>query len=140
MSTIPPFHLALPVHDLNEARAFYGGVLRCSEGRSSNHWIDFNFYGHQLVVHLGAPLTETGSSQVDGKKVPAFHFGLILPWQDWHDLANRLREQSLNFEIAPHIRFEGEVGEQATMFFHDPSGNAIEIKSFRDDTQIFAKD
>lgn len=140
LPAIPPFHLALPVRDLQEARAFYGGLLNCTEGRSSTHWIDFNFYGHQLVAHLGEPLTETGLSDVDGKAVPAFHFGLILPWQEWQELADHLGAQNLDFEIAPHIRFEGEVGEQATMFFRDPSGNAIEIKSFRDETQIFAQD
>ena len=140
MPLIPPFHLALPVQDLKEARKFYGGILRCAEGRSSDDWIDFNFYGHQLVAHLGEPLQGVGTSNVDGKAVPVFHFGLILPWADWHDLADHLIQKSLKFEIAPHIRFEGETGEQATMFFRDPSGNAIEIKSFRDERQIFAKD
>ena len=132
------FHLALPVDDLGAARRFYVEVLQCAEGRSSDHWIDFDFYGHQLVAHLGQPIQSPGTSDVDGKHVPAFHFGLILPWEDWQNLAAHLEAQNIDFAIAPHIRFEGETGEQATMFFTDPAGNAIEIKSFRDMTQVFA--
>ncbi len=140
MTSIAPFHLAFPVHDLAQARHFYGALLGCAEGRSSDAWIDFNFFGHQLVAHL-AP-DECGSrctSDVDGHAVPVRHFGVVLAMQDWHDLAERLRGQNVRFEIEPQIRFKGKVGEQATMFFLDPSGNALEFKAFEDPGQLFAK-
>lgn len=140
MTAIPPFHLAFPVRDIPEARRFYGELLGCSEGRSAEHWVDFNFYGHQLVAHL-AP-DEIGckaTSKVDDHDVPARHFGAILPMDEWQKLADRLTAAGTKFIIAPYIRFKGEVGEQATMFFLDPSGNALEFKSFADMSQIFAK-
>ncbi|MDR7304785.1 extradiol dioxygenase family protein [Rhodoferax saidenbachensis] len=135
-----PFHLAFPVHDLALARQFYGQTLGCPEGRSSEDWIDFNFYGHQIVAHL-AP-SETGLAQrnaVDGHGVPCRHFGIVLPMQDWEAMAERLRADGIEFIIEPYVRFKGEPGEQATMFFLDPSGNAVEIKAFGDITKLFAK-
>lgn len=133
-----PFHLAFPVHDLAAARAFYGTLLQCPEGRSSDRWIDFDFFGHQIVAHLApedcAPVTASG---VDGKQVPVRHFGLVLDMETWKSLADRLT-QEVEFIIEPHIRFEGQPGEQATMFFADPSGNAIELKAFADPAQLFA--
>ena len=135
-----PFHLAFPVDDLTRARAFYGVLLGCSEGRSSPEWVDFNFYGHQIVAHL-AP-SEVGhrtTSAVDGDQVPVRHFGAILSMNEWQALAERLRAAGTQFVIEPHIRFKGEVGEQATMFFLDPCGNALEFKAFQDQSQIFAK-
>ncbi|MGD9966185.1 MAG: VOC family protein [Hyphomonadaceae bacterium] len=135
-----PFHLAFPVRALEEARAFYGGLLACPEGRSSPHWIDFNLYGHQIVAHL-AP-EEAGraaTSDVDGDAVPVRHFGVVLPMPEWEALAERLRAAGVNFLIEPHIRFKGEVGEQATMFFLDPSGNALEFKAFADPSLLFAR-
>jgi len=140
MNPIPPFHLAFPVHDLAAARSFYGQVLGCGEGRSSDAWIDFDFYGHQIVAHL-AP-DECGyrsTSAVDGHGVPVKHFGAVLPMQDWEALAERLKAAGTTFVIEPQIRFKGQVGEQATMFFLDPSGNAIEFKAFDDPSQLFAK-
>jgi extradiol dioxygenase family protein len=140
MNPIPPFHLAFPVHDLAAARSFYGQVLGCGEGRSSDAWIDFDFYGHQIVAHL-AP-DECGyrsTSAVDGHGVPVKHFGAVLPMQDWEALAERLKAAGTRFVIEPQIRFKGQVGEQATMFFLDPSGNAIEFKAFDDPSQLFAK-
>ena len=134
-----PFHLAFPVDNLEAARDFYINILGCSTGRTSDHWIDFNLYGHQVVAHL-AP-EETGQAvknQVDGKDVPVRHFGVVLPWQEWHDLADNLKSHGIDFVIEPYIRFEGEVGEQATMFLLDPSGNALEFKSFKDPEQLFA--
>ena len=135
-----PFHLAFPVHDLEAARAFYGELLGCPEGRSSPDWIDFNLYGHQVVAHL-AP-EETGlaaTNAVDGDQVPIRHFGVVLPMGEWEALAQRLREAGQRFVIEPHLRFKGEVGEQATMFFLDPSGNALEFKAFKDIASLFAK-
>jgi len=135
-----PFHLAFPVHDLAAARRFYGETLGCPEGRSSDEWIDFNFYGHQIVAHL-AP-SETGAAQrnaVDGHGVPVRHFGIVLPMAQFDALAARLRASGIEFIIEPYIRFKGEPGEQATMFFLDPSGNAVEIKAFADITRLFAK-
>ncbi|OJY67868.1 MAG: glyoxalase [Sphingobium sp. 66-54] len=135
-----PFHIAFPVHDLAAARAFYGGVMGCREGRSSDHWIDFDLYGHQIVAHLD-PATEARSpvsSSVDGHDVPVPHFGVILDRPDWEALAERLENAGTAFVIAPHVRFAGQIGEQATMFFLDPSGNALEFKSFADDAMIFA--
>jgi uncharacterized protein len=137
---ITPFHLAFPVHDLALARSFYGGLLGCAEGRSSEQWVDFDFYGHQVVAHLAAAEVRAAqANQVDGKDVPVRHFGVILGWDDWHALAERLRQAGVRFIIEPGIRFAGQVGEQATMFFLDPSGNALEFKSFRDMSRIFAK-
>jgi extradiol dioxygenase family protein len=138
--TLSPFHLAFPMHDLAAARDFYGATLGCPEGRSSEEWIDFNFYGHQIVAHL-AP-SETGLAQrnaVDGHGVPVRHFGIVLPMADWEALARRLRAQGTQFVIEPYIRFKGEPGEQATMFFLDPSSNALEVKAFADIRMLFAK-
>lgn len=134
------FHLAFPVRDLAEARSFYGGLLGCGEGRSSPDWIDFDLYGHQIVAHL-APDDCGGAAEnaVDGKPVPVRHFGVILAWEAWHELAERLRKAGVQFLIEPYVRFEGAPGEQATLFFLDPSGNALEFKAFRDDRDVFAK-
>jgi extradiol dioxygenase family protein len=137
---MPPFHLAFPVHDLDAAREFYGGTLGCPEGRSARDWVDFDFFGHQIVAHL-AP-AETGSSAthaVDGHGVPVRHFGVVLPMAQWQSMAQTLTEAGTDFVIAPTIRFKGEPGEQATMFFNDPSGNAIELKAFADISKLFAK-
>ena len=137
---LSPFHLAFPVHDLALARQFYGQTLGCPEGRSAPDWIDFNFYGHQIVAHL-AP-AETGPAQrnaVDGHGVPVRHFGIVLPMAEWERLAQRLKAQGIEFVIEPYTRFKGEPGEQATMFFLDPSGNALEIKAFADIAMLFAK-
>jgi extradiol dioxygenase family protein len=135
----PRFHLAFPVADLEEARAFYAGLLGCSIGRTSDRWIDFNFYGHQITAHLKPDECHKAlTNLVDKADVPVRHFGLILDWQDWHQLADRLKTSQVEFLIQPQIRFEGEVGEQATLFIQDPSGNALEFKSFQDQTQIFA--
>lgn len=136
---IPPFHLAFPVHNLSEARSFYGTLLGCPEGRSSDQWVDFDFYGHQVVAHLAPAERGSSTNPVDGKDVPVRHFGVILGWEEWHTLAERLRRANIRFIIEPGIRFAGQIGEQATMFFLDPSGNALEFKSFRDPTRIFAK-
>ena len=140
MTATPLFHLAFPVRDIAEARGFYGGLLGCPEGRSSEAWVDFNFFGHQLVAHLAPAecgLAVTG--EVDGDAVPVRHFGVILGLQAWQALADKLRAAGTRFIIEPHVRFKGEVGEQATMFFLDPSGNALEFKSFADMSQVFAK-
>lgn len=137
---LSPFHIAFPVHDLALARGFYGELLGCPEGRSADDWVDFNFHGHQIVAHL-AP-EETGQARrnaVDGHGVPVRHFGIVLPMADWDALAARLERAGTAFLIEPHVRFKGEAGEQATMFFLDPSGNAIEIKAFADITKLFAK-
>lgn len=139
-AAIPPFHLAFPVHDLASARAFYGELLGCPEGRSSPDWIDFNFYGHQIVAHLSPD--ETGhrnTSKVDGENVPVRHFGVVLSMAQWQELADKLRAAGTKFIIEPQIRFKGQVGEQATMFFLDPSGNALEFKAFADMSSLFAK-
>jgi hypothetical protein len=140
MQNIRPFHLAFPVTSLAKARRFYGDLLQCPEGRSSEHWVDFDLYGHQIVAHL-AP-EEAGhrsTSQVDGDAVPVRHFGVVLPMPEWQALAERLRAAGTQFVIEPHVRFQGEVGEQATMFFLDPCGNALEFKAFNDLSQLFAK-
>lgn len=140
MTAMPPFHLAFPVHDLAQARHFYGDLLGCPEGRSSPEWIDFNFYGHQIVAHL-AP-GECGHrevSAVDGHGVPVRHFGVVLSMSQWEAMAERLRAAGTAFVIEPYIRFKGEVGEQATLFFLDPSGNAVEIKAFASMDSLFAK-
>ncbi len=140
---LPPFHLAIAVHDLEAARRFYGGLLGCPEGRSDSHWIDFDLYGHQLVAHLElraeAVRRPSHHNPVDGHEVPVPHFGVVLAWDDWHVLTDRLRTAGVKFEIEPCLRFQGQVGEQATMFFYDPSGNALEFKAFRDPAQLFAK-
>jgi extradiol dioxygenase family protein len=137
----PRFHLAFPVHDLAEARRFYGGLLGCPEGRSAPDWVDFDLRGHQIVAHLapGERGDQGPTNLVDDHQVPVRHFGLILAWDDWHELAKRLTDAQVSFVIEPHIRFQGEAGEQATLFFLDPSGNALEFKSFRDEAQIFAR-
>jgi len=134
-----PFHLAFPVHDLAAARAFYGGILGCAEGRSSDAWIDFDLHGHQIVAHLDpAAKPVTVSNPVDGHDVPVPHFGVVLTMADWQALADRLTAAGTRFGIAPHIRFVGQPGEQATMFFYDPSGNALEFKAFVDDAMLIA--
>ena len=140
MSSTPLFHLAFPVNDIAQARAFYGVLLGCEEGRSAPEWVDFNFYGHQIVAHL-AP-EETGhhhTNAVDGHQVPVRHFGAILSMEAWDALAARLQAAGIDFIIEPSIRFKGQPGEQATMFFLDPSGNALEFKAFADMNQVFAK-
>jgi extradiol dioxygenase family protein len=138
--SIQPFHLAFPVRDIPEARAFYGGLLGLSEGRSSEDWIDFDMYGHQVVTHLDRNLkAPTHHNEVDGHAVPIPHFGVVLTMDDWRALRDRLIEAKIKFQIEPYIRFEGQVGEQATMFFLDPSGNALEFKAFADMSQLFAK-
>jgi uncharacterized protein len=140
MSTLHPFHLAFPVTSLAKARAFYGELLGCPEGRSSEDWVDFNFFGHQIVAHL-AP-GEAGhhnTSAVDGHNVPVRHFGMVLSMAEWEQLAAKLKAAHTQFVIEPHIRFKGEVGEQATMFFLDPCGNAVEFKAMADPSRLFAK-
>ena len=137
--TLRPFHLAFPVHDLSAARAFYRDVLGCGEGRSSDHWIDFDLYGHQIVAHLDAQMTPRPiHNSVDGHDVPVPHFGIVLTIEQWEALAQRLRTAGTNFGIEPHIRFQGQVGEQATMFFLDPFGNPIEVKGFRSLDTVYA--
>ncbi len=135
-----PFHLAFPVHDLAAARAFYGELLGCAEGRSSDRWIDFDLYGHQIVTHLVDDMVPAASNPVDGHDVPVPHFGVVLTMPDWHALAMRLEAAGIVFGIAPCVRFKGQAGEQATMFFRDPSGNALEFKAFADDAMLFARD
>ena len=135
-----PFHLAIPVNDLEKSRNFYKNILGCEEGRSSNHWVDFNFFGHQLVIHYKEKKSdETKTNPVDGKDVPIPHFGVILEWNDFQDFSKKLKEKKINFIIEPYIRFEGLPGEQATMFFKDPCGNALEFKSFKDLNKVFEK-
>ncbi|WP_118179998.1 VOC family protein [Paraburkholderia phosphatilytica] len=139
-TSLPPFHLAFPVHSIAAAREFYGDLLGCPEGRSSDEWVDFNFYGHQIVAHL-AP-DETGhrqTSAVDGHGVPVRHFGVVLSMAQWEAAAKKLTDAGIEFVIEPYIRFKGEVGEQATMFFLDPSGNALELKAFANIASLFAK-
>jgi extradiol dioxygenase family protein len=142
MSAAPlhPFHLAFPVNDLAAARTFYGGLLGCPEGRSSPDWIDFNFYGHQIVAHLApGETTDVAANAVDGHGVPVRHFGVVLSMEEWEAAAEKLTKANIEFVIKPYIRFRGEPGEQATMFFKDPSGNAIEMKAFADINSLFAK-
>jgi len=135
-----PFHLAVPVKDLEETRAFYTNLLGCQVGREANTWIDFDFFGHQLSAHVSKEAGQpVATHAVDGDAVPVRHFGVILDWDAWHELADRLRTAGIRFLIEPHIRFQGEVGEQATLFFLDPSGNALEFKSFKDRSQVFAR-
>lgn len=137
---LTPFHIAFPVDDLDAARLFYGTTLGCPEGRSSTQWIDFDLFGHQIVAHLKpGPGDRNHHNPVDGHDVPVPHFGVVLPMDQWQTLADRLREAGIRFIIEPYIRFRGEVGEQATMFFLDPAGNALEFKAFADINQLFAK-
>jgi hypothetical protein len=135
-----PFHLAIPVRDLAAARAFYGQMLGCPEGRSAAEWVDFDFFGHQLVTHLDPNQSAAQlHNKVDGHDVPVPHFGVVLEWNVWHELAEKLRSGGVEFVIEPGIRFAGQVGEQATMFFYDSSGNALEFKAFKDPRQLFAR-
>ncbi len=136
---LTPFHIAFPVDDLAAARAFYGEVLGCPEGRSSERWIDFDLFGHQIVAHLSDAHVARAHNPVDGHDVPVPHFGVVLEWDAFHALAERVRRAGVRFAIEPCIRFAGLPGEQATMFFLDPAGNALEFKSFRDPGQLFAK-
>ena len=135
----PRFHLAFPVRDLAEARGFYGDLLGCAEGRSSGDWVDFDFHGHQIVAHLAPASDQAATNPVDGEDVPVRHFGLILEMDAWQALAERLTAAGVTFLIEPQIRFKGGPGEQATMFFLDPSGNALEFKTFADEAMIFAR-
>ena len=140
MNNIRPFHLAIPVRELDATRKFYNTVLNCSEGRSSEQWVDLDFYGHQLVLHIAQYKGEEEShNPVDGHEVPVPHFGVVLRMEDWEALAERLKSHNIEFVIEPYIRFKGLPGEQATMFFKDPSGNALEFKAFKDLGQLFAK-
>ena len=141
MFPLQPFHLAIPVDDLQKAREFYGEFLGLEEGRSTKSWVDWDFFGHQLVTHL-KPKSEQNSeiiNKVDGHGVPVPHFGVVLEWQQWHAFAERLQDHNVAFVVKPYVRFRGEIGEQATMFFRDPCGNALEFKSFKDMSQLFAK-
>ncbi len=137
--TLRPFHLAFPVDDLAAARAFYGGTMGCPEGRSSDEWIDFDFYGHQIVAHLSSGSGDRAANAVDGHDVPVPHFGIVLEMAQWQELADRLVAAGTRFEIEPTVRFKGQPGEQATMFFRDPAGNALEMKAFEDLGQLFAR-
>jgi len=143
--SLPPFHLAFPVTDLDATRTFFCELLDCRVGRESEVWIDFDFFGHQITAHRVAPqngaaiIAPAGENPVDGKQVPIPHFGAVLPWEQWHAIADRLTRAGVVFVIVPHIRFPGQVGEQATMFFRDPSGNPIELKSFKDPSRLFAR-
>lgn len=136
--SLNPFHLAFRVHDLEAARTFYADVIGCEVGRQTDRWIDFNLFGHQITAHRVAGAPAPDHNPVDGDAVPVPHFGVILPWAAWHALKERLEHAEVSFIIPPRIRFQGEVGEQATLFFCDPSGNALEFKSFKDPSQIFA--
>lgn len=138
---LTPFHLAIPVHNLDECRNFYTNTLNLEEGRSSDHWVDYNFFGHQLVIHFKEKSSDDDAvtNAVDGKHVPVPHFGVVLPWQTFQEFSELLKSKGISFIIEPYIRFEGLVGEQATMFFKDPSGNALEFKAFKDINQLFAK-
>ena len=135
----PRFHLAFPVRDLAEARAFYGGLLGCAEGRSSPEWVDFDFHGHQIVAHLALAPERVATNPVDGENVPVRHFGVILDLAAWRILADRLEAAGVDFILPPQVRFQGQPGEQATLFFLDPSGNALEFKAFADDARVFAR-
>ena len=140
MQNVSPFHLAIPVYNLNECRTFYRDLLGCEEGRSSDHWVDFNFFGHQLVIHYKPKDNlKLHTNSVDGKDVPVPHFGVVLTWEIFHAFAESLKTKNIHFVIEPYVRFEGLVGEQATMFFYDPSGNALEFKAFKDMNLLFAK-
>ena len=140
MAALPPFHLAFPVHDLDSARAFYGDLLGCAEGRSADDWVDFDFFGHQIVAHLDPAMApRRHANRVDGHDVPVPHFGAVLPMAEWEALAERLRDAGTEFVVEPTVRFRDRPGEQATMFFLDPSGNALEIKAMRDPAGLFAR-
>lgn len=140
MGESPPFHLAFPVVDLATTRAFYGGVLGLAEGRSSERWVDYAFFGHQITAHLvSEAVARAATNPVDGDQVPVRHFGAVLPWDEWEALAERMRARGVAFLIEPHVRFRGEIGEQGTFFVQDPSGNALEFKSFRDRSKLFAR-
>ena len=141
MATVTPFHIAIPVHNLAECRIFYRDILNCEEGRSSDHWVDFNLFGHQLVIHYKPKIAieELHHNPVDGHDVPVPHYGVVLPWNVFQSFSEELKSKGVKFIIAPYIRFKGQVGEQATMFFLDPAGNALEFKSFKDIGQLFAK-
>lgn len=133
------FHLAAPIKDIETTRAFYGGLLGCPQGREAERWIDYDLFGHQVSFHLAnTDQSNEPTNSVDGKEVPVRHFGAVLDWNDWHTLSQTLQNAGTDFIIEPYIRFKGETGEQATMFFLDPSGNALEFKSFKDESQIFA--
>lgn len=139
-SALSPFHLAIPVSDIAKSREFYGEIMGCSEGRSAEHWIDWNFYGHQLVTHKVESMPSVaGYNQVDGKQVPVPHFGIVLPWQDWEILAAKFEQHSYPMVIEPYIRFKGQPGEQGTFFLFDPSKNALEFKTFRNVKDLFSK-
>ena len=139
MNKLTPFHLAIPVDNIPVCRKFYREVLGCEEGRSSDHWVDFNLFGHQLVIHYKEKSNEEiHTNPVDGKNVPVPHFGVVLEWDTFHKFSNELTKKGVEFIIEPYIRFQGQPGEQATMFFMDPAGNALEFKSFKDFNQIFA--
>jgi uncharacterized protein len=138
-NNLQPFHLAMPVNNLASTRQFYGEFLGFVEGRSCEQWIDWNFFGHQFVTHLHPQKNPTITNAVDGHGVPVPHFGVVLEWQQWHDFAEKLKSAKIKFVIEPYIRFRGQIGEQATMFFLDPSGNALEFKAFQDISQLFAK-
>lgn len=139
--SLQPFHIAIPVQNLEKCRAFYRDILKCEEGRSDTHWVDFNFFGHQLVIHQKENYqpTKSISNPVDGHDVPVPHFGVVLTWEDWIALSEGLKAANTKFMIEPCIRFQGKVGEQATMFFKDPENNALEFKAFKDLGQLFAK-
>ena len=140
MNELSPFHLAIPVNNLESCRGFYKEILGCKEGRSSDQWVDFNFFGHQLVIYFNeSKLTPPNNNSVDGKQVPIPHFGVVLKWDDFNNFANSLTKNKVKFIIEPYVRFKGLTGEHSTMFFKDPSGNALEFKSFKDSKQIFAK-
>ena len=140
MLKLSPFHLAIPVNNLEKNRTFYRDILGCEEGRSSDHWVDFNFFGHQIVIHYKPKSDDVlHTNPVDGKDIPVPHFGVVLPWDIFHAFADNLKQKNIKFVIEPYIRFEGLVGEQATMFFYDPSRNALEFKAFKDMGQLFAK-
>ncbi len=141
MEKLSPFHLAIPVKNLEKARRFYGEILQLKEGRSSNHWTDYNFFGHQLVIHQTEETTKkpAAKSRVDDKEVPIPHFGIVLDWEDFFTFYEAIKDKKITFEIEPYIRFKGEAGEQATMFFYDPSKNALEFKAFKNPKQLFAK-
>jgi hypothetical protein len=139
--SLPPFHLAFPTDDLGAARRFYGDLLGCREGRSADHWVDFDLWGHQIVAHLAPELvSKRASNPVDGEDVPVPHFGLVLPMDEWNALAERLRSAGADFVIPPTVRFAGQPGEQATMFLLDPAGNALEFKAMADPANLFTKD
>ncbi|WP_396635445.1 VOC family protein [Maribacter sp. R77961] len=140
-TSVTPFHIAIPVHNLSECRTFYREILNCEEGRSSDHWVDFNLFGHQLVIHYKpkSALEDLHKNPVDGHDVPVPHYGVVLPWETFESFSEELKSKGVKFVIEPYVRFQGLVGEQATMFFLDPAGNALEFKAFKDMGQLFAK-